>query len=115
MLLQLTHNKRILSIRKQDYINGKQIYYYSKRHLTQSRTLGKLRGENNIVNKIPASGISFCQNMSPLPVIVSSNFDGGNGDVIKAERFGDGAVVAELTIRQEPFTEGTDKKHHKQW
>ena len=53
--------------------------------------------------------------MSPLLVIISSNFDGGNGDVIKAERSGDGAVVAELTIRQEPFTEGTDKKHHKQW
>ena len=115
MLLKWIHNKRILSIKKQDYIIGKQIYYYSKRQLTQSRTLGKIGGENNIVNKIPASCSSFCPNMSPLPVIVSSNFDGGNGDVIKAERSADGAVVVELTIRQEPFTEGTDKQHHKQW
>ena len=115
MLLKWIHNKHILSIKKQDYIIGKHIHFYSKRQLTQSRTLGKIRGGNIIVNKIPASCTGFCQNMSPLPVIVSSNFDGGNGDVTKAERSANGAVLVELTIRQEPFTEGTDKQHHKQW
>ena len=108
-------NKRFLSIKKQDYIISKQTYCHSKGQLRQSFTHEKIREEPTKTNKISACIIRFCHNMSPLPVIISSNFDGGNGDVIKAERSGDGAVVAELTIRQEPFTEGTDKKHHKQW
>ena len=53
--------------------------------------------------------------MPSLPVVVSSNFDGGNGDVSKIRQAKDGSVDVELTIRQEPFTEGTDKRHHKQW
>lgn len=44
----------------------------------------------------------------PPPPILSSNFDGGNGEIIKAVRSSDGSVIeAELTIRKEPFTEGT--------
>ena len=114
MLFKWIQNKRFLSIKKQDYIISKQNYCHSKGHLRQSFTLEKIREEPK-KNKISACITRFCHNMSLLPVIISSNFDGGNGDVIKAERSGDGAVFAELIIRQEPFTEGTDKKHHKQW
>ena len=52
--------------------------------------------------------------MSAAPIL-SSNFDAGNGIIGKVERAADGSVNAELTIKQEPFTEGTDKKHHMQW
>lgn len=47
-------------------------------------------------------------------VAISSNFDAGNADVVGLD-VGAGTVRARLRIRKEPFTEGTDKKHHSQW
>ena len=73
------------------------------------RKIISLRPQHHLGLTTPA------RNMPPLPVIVSSNFDGGNGDVSKIRQAKDGSVDVELTIRQEPFTEGTDKRHHKQW
>ena len=44
----------------------------------------------------------------------SSSFDGGNGELVSCETRGDGVEV-HVRIAKDPFTEGTDKKHHYQW
>eukprot|EP00040_Diaphanoeca_grandis_P014807 m.75240 g.75240 ORF g.75240 m.75240 type:complete len:452 (-) comp24758_c0_seq1:336-1691(-) len=48
-------------------------------------------------------------------VVVSSNFDGGNINVVKVDAVGECDVHAELKMRSEPYTEGTDKRTHSQW
>ena len=63
---------------------------------------------------LPKKLENYAVTMSAAPIL-SSNFDAGNGIIGKVERAADGSVNAELTIKQEPFTEGTDKKHHMQW
>ncbi|EDQ88098.1 uncharacterized protein MONBRDRAFT_37633 [Monosiga brevicollis MX1] len=48
-------------------------------------------------------------------VYFSSVFDSGNGVLMGGEVPESGPVVARVSIAKEPFTEGTDKRHHKQW
>lgn len=43
-------------------------------------------------------------------ISISSNFDSGNIELVRA-----GRDSADLNIRKEPFTEGTDKTAHSQW
>ena len=44
----------------------------------------------------------------------SSSFDGGNGELVSCETRGN-SVEVHVRIQKDPFTEGTDKKHHYQW
>ena len=48
--------------------------------------------------------------------LISSGFDGGNGEFIDSTLGEDGTFEARLNMGKEPFTHGTDnREHHQVW
>jgi len=52
---------------------------------------------------------------SAAAATLTSSFDGGNGELISCHTAADGVVVFHVAISKDPFTPGTDNKHHYQW